>query len=120
MKRYKLLAVMLAVAALAAGCGQEERSGRETQTEETGGAGSSEQAGQTEPAEEAADMTDGETVTNASLPEELAQIPREYIDLVKKTVEETMKFKEIHVTKASCTISCHCGPNTLGILFETK
>ena len=47
-------------------------------------------------------------------------IPQDYIDLVKKTVEETMKFKEIHVTKASCTISCHCGPNTLGILFESK
>lgn len=47
-------------------------------------------------------------------------IPQEYIDLVKKAVEETMDFKEIHVTKASCTISAHCGPNTLGILFETK
>ena len=46
-------------------------------------------------------------------------IPQDYIDLVKKTVEDTMKFKEIHITKASCTISCHCGPNTLGILFET-
>lgn len=47
-------------------------------------------------------------------------IPQEYIDLVKKTVEEMMDFREIHITKASCTISCHCGPNTLGILFETK
>ncbi len=47
-------------------------------------------------------------------------IQQEYIDLVKKTVEEMMDFKEIHITKASCTISCHCGPNTLGILFETK
>lgn len=47
-------------------------------------------------------------------------IPQEYIDLVRKTVDKTMEFKEIHVTKASCTISCHCGPNTLGILFETK
>lgn len=47
-------------------------------------------------------------------------IPEEYIRLVRKTVEDTVKFKEIHVTKASCTISCHCGPNTLGILFETK
>ena len=47
-------------------------------------------------------------------------IPQEYIDLVRKTIDETMHFKEIHVTKASCTISCHCGPNTLGILFETK
>lgn len=46
-------------------------------------------------------------------------IPQDYIDLVKKTVEDTVTFKEIHITKASCTISCHCGPNTLGILFET-
>lgn len=47
-------------------------------------------------------------------------IPQDYIDLVRKTVEETLPFREIHVTRASCTISCHCGPNTLGILFETK
>ena len=47
-------------------------------------------------------------------------IPREYIDLVRKTAEEALPFREIHITKASCTISCHCGPNTLGILFETK
>lgn len=47
-------------------------------------------------------------------------ISQDYIDLVKKTVEETQTFKEIHVTKASCTISAHCGPNTLGILFETR
>ena len=48
-----------------------------------------------------------------------SRIPQDYIDLVKKTVEDTVTFKEIHTTKASCTISCHCGPNTLGILFET-
>ena len=47
-------------------------------------------------------------------------IPQNYIDLVKKTVEDTITFKEIHITKASCTISCHCGPNTLGILFESN
>ena len=47
-------------------------------------------------------------------------IPQDYINLVKKTVKDTIPFKEIHITKASCTISCHCGPNTLGILFETN
>ena len=47
-------------------------------------------------------------------------ISDEYIKLVKEAVEETMHFDEIHITRASCTISCHCGPNTLGILFETK
>ena len=46
-------------------------------------------------------------------------IPEPYIDLVKEAVAEEIHFDEIHVTKASCTISSHCGPNTLGILFET-
>ena len=46
-------------------------------------------------------------------------IDPEYIELVKNTIEEAMHFDEIHITKASCTISSHCGPNTLGILFET-
>lgn len=40
--------------------------------------------------------------------------------LVRKTIQETLEFKEIHTTRASCTISSHCGPNTLGILFETE
>ena len=29
-------------------------------------------------------------------------------------------FKEVHETLAGGTISCHCGPNTLGILFLNK
>ena len=36
-------------------------------------------------------------------------IPQEYIDLVRKTVEDTMAFKEIHVTKASCSCRRCCG-----------
>lgn len=40
--------------------------------------------------------------------------------LVRETLEAAGGFKEIHSTKASCTIACHCGPNTLGILFETE
>ena len=43
-----------------------------------------------------------------------------YIELVRRTIQETMDFENIYVTRASCTISCHCGPNTLGILFETE
>lgn len=44
-------------------------------------------------------------------------------DTVKKiieTVRETGAFKEIHETMAGCTVSTHCGPNTLGILFIRK
>ena len=47
-------------------------------------------------------------------------ISQERIDLVKREVEKTGLFKEIFVTRAGCTISSHCGPNTLGVLFMTK
>ncbi len=47
-------------------------------------------------------------------------ISQERIDLVKKTVEEVANFKNIYITNASCTISAHCGPNCLGVLFLTK
>ena len=47
-------------------------------------------------------------------------ISQERIDLVKKLVQQYGDFKEIFVTRAGCTISSHCGPNTLGVLFMTK
>lgn len=46
-------------------------------------------------------------------------ISNDYIRLVQEAVEQEASFEHIYVTQASCTISCHCGPNTLGILFET-
>lgn len=39
---------------------------------------------------------------------------------VRETIQSLMEFGEIHTTRASCTIASHCGPNTLGILFETN
>ena len=42
------------------------------------------------------------------------------VDLVEKAIQEILPFQEIYRTHASCTISCHCGPNTLGILFMTE
>lgn len=47
-------------------------------------------------------------------------IDDKFINLAKDTILSHMNFKEIHVTTASCTITSHCGPNTLGISFETK
>lgn len=41
------------------------------------------------------------------------------VKLVKSEVKGNMKFKNIYETKAGCTISSHCGPNTLGIVFMT-
>lgn len=47
-------------------------------------------------------------------------ISEERIALVKAAVEKHMHFDEILITRAGCTISSHCGPNTLGILFLRK
>ena len=40
--------------------------------------------------------------------------------LVEKTVRAQVPFQEIIHTRAGCTVSCHCGPGTLGILFYRK
>lgn len=47
-------------------------------------------------------------------------ISEERIALVKELVEQYGNFDEILITRAGCTISAHCGPNTLGVLFITK
>ncbi len=52
-------------------------------------------------------------VTHAGCDEELVQS-------VKDALVEKNIFDEVHITRASCTISSHCGPNTLGVLFMTK
>lgn len=44
----------------------------------------------------------------------------EIIESTKQLIKSYQNFEQITVTIASCTISCHCGPNTLGILFKTK
>ena len=39
---------------------------------------------------------------------------------VKKQLEEDFGYKNVYVTDASATISTHCGPGTLGILYLYK
>ena len=39
---------------------------------------------------------------------------------VMDAVREYGKFDTVYETTAGCTISCHCGPGTLGILFVRK
>lgn len=41
----------------------------------------------------------------------------EMIEAAKKVIEESGKFKEIHITQAGATITGHCGENTLGVLY---
>jgi len=40
------------------------------------------------------------------------------VEKVKEIIRQYANFDEIIETSAGCTISSHCGPNTLGILFK--
>jgi len=44
----------------------------------------------------------------------------EIVEKVKDIIRQYGPFDEIVETYAGCTISSHCGPNTLGILFKRK
>ena len=42
------------------------------------------------------------------------------IDMVVELVKSKNYFKEVCISRAGCTVSCHCGPGTLGVLFIEK
>lgn len=44
----------------------------------------------------------------------------ESLEAVCSAVAELGHFKNVYETVAGCTVSCHCGPGTLGILFARK
>lgn len=52
-------------------------------------------------------------VTHAGCDEELSN---RCVELVKSLAP----FKNVHLTRAGCTVSSHCGRNTLGVLFIRK
>lgn len=49
-----------------------------------------------------------------------AGVDDEYVESVKQRVLELIPFKNVYITRASATISSHCGRNTLGVLFKRK
>ncbi|MBR4123486.1 MAG: DegV family protein, partial [Clostridia bacterium] len=42
------------------------------------------------------------------------------VNSVVEAVKEAAPFKEVFLTRAGCTISSHCGADTLGVLFIRK
>ncbi len=44
----------------------------------------------------------------------------EQMDAVRQAVRSCGTFAETLETEAGCTVSCHCGPGTLGVLFVRK
>ena len=49
-----------------------------------------------------------------------AGVDSEIVNAVVEQVKETAPFKEVFMTRAGCTISSHCGADTLGVLFIRK
>ena len=49
-----------------------------------------------------------------------SNMDQDIVDRIQKVVEDCAPFEEILQTKAGCTISCHCGPNCIGVLFFRK
>ena len=47
-------------------------------------------------------------------------VPQEIVQKVISLVKELCPFEEVIETVAGSTISCHCGPNCLGVLFFRK
>lgn len=47
-------------------------------------------------------------------------IDKELVDLAVNTVRELQPFKEVCITQAGCTVSSHCGPDTIGVLYIHK
>lgn len=48
---------------------------------------------------------------------ESGEISPEVIEELKELVKEESGCVELHHTRAGCTVSAHCGPKTLGVLF---
>ena len=44
----------------------------------------------------------------------------ECLAAVKDTIAAHGNFQTVYETTAGCTVSCHCGPGTLGVLFVRK
>lgn len=47
-------------------------------------------------------------------------IPEAQISMVRRIVEKNAAFEEIIIARAGCTITAHCGPNTLAVIYMVK
>lgn len=65
-------------------------------------------------------LCDREDLDNGTLFVTRTPVSDECLDAVKAAVDTYAKFDNIYWTEAGCTVSCHCGPGTLGVLFVRK
>ena len=48
------------------------------------------------------------------------QVDDKCLSAVKDAISQCEPFETVYETVAGCTVSCHCGPGTLGVLFVVK
>ena len=47
-------------------------------------------------------------------------VDEDCLSAVKDAIAQYGNFESVYETQAGCTVSCHCGPGTLGVLFVRK
>ena len=65
-------------------------------------------------------LADREDIVRDELFITYTPVTDECLTAVKAAVEEYGHFETVYETTAGCTVSCHCGPGTLGVLFVRK
>ena len=44
---------------------------------------------------------------------------RSAVDATLRTLKEDSRFKAVYEARTGCTVACHCGANTIGVMFMT-
>lgn len=65
-------------------------------------------------------LADREDIVRDELFLTYTTISDECLSAVKNAIDTYGNFNTVYETTAGCTVSCHCGPGTLGVLFIRK
>ena len=65
-------------------------------------------------------LADADTIDTDTVFVTHAGCDSEIVDTCVDAVKEVLPLANVHITRAGCTISSHCGRNTLGVLFMRK
>ena len=65
-------------------------------------------------------LADREDIVRDELFLTYTPVTDECLTAVKEAIDAYGNFQTVYETTAGCTVSCHCGPSTLGVLFVRK
>ena len=65
-------------------------------------------------------LNDREDIIREKLFLTYTPVTEECLTAVKNAIDQYGNFETVYETQAGCTVSCHCGPGTLGVLFVRK